>query len=301
MIIKDSVLGNFIALLATWLIALPAFASEDSSKVVDLILVAGQSNAVGFDAPASDLPSNPIDEQVLFWWKCGDPPPDRHDSSSGGWTTLRPQGKGDPKPKDLAARQYGNFAQEAGGFGPEISLARQLLKKQPDTGLAVLKVAFSGTGIRRDWNPADRTGKSGACFRALVEEFKTATEVAKKRGIRLRPRAMIWVQGESDANAGDHLHYADALTGLIAAVRRNLESPDLKVLTAFNTSFGGGENAFIGKIVDAQKAVSAADTNVEYVDTSKATTANRFHYDAKGTLDVGRWFADALIELESQR
>ena len=33
----------------------------------DLILVAGQSNAVGFDAYAEELPADPRDADTMFW------------------------------------------------------------------------------------------------------------------------------------------------------------------------------------------------------------------------------------------
>ena len=43
---------------------------------VDLLIVAGQSNAVGYDAKPSELPKNEADREIRFWWRCGDPPPD---------------------------------------------------------------------------------------------------------------------------------------------------------------------------------------------------------------------------------
>lgn len=115
-------------------------------KVVDLILVAGQSNAVGFHTRASELPRDPSDHKVMFWWKCGDPPADEFDSSSNQeWTTLKPQPKGKPKlPK--RGMNYGNFACDEGGFGPEIGLARTLLERQPDRPLAIVKVAVDDWG-----------------------------------------------------------------------------------------------------------------------------------------------------------
>jgi len=56
-----------------------------------LILVAGQSNAVGFDAKPTELPPNKLDKDVMFWWRCGDPLPDEHDSIGATWSHLQPQ------------------------------------------------------------------------------------------------------------------------------------------------------------------------------------------------------------------
>ena len=88
--------------------------------------------------------------------KTGDPPPDSHDSSSNAWQPLSPQPRGKPAHQKSAPRQYGNFAHSEGGFGPEISFARHLLKTNPERKIAILKVAFSGTSIPQDWDPAKK-------------------------------------------------------------------------------------------------------------------------------------------------
>jgi hypothetical protein len=96
-----------LALLSPWIQA------DDR----DLIIVAGQSNAVGFDALASELPPSDADREILFWWRVGDPPPDQHDVTSGNrWTHLQAQPQGSPRvtqtpdEKKATPRQYGNFA-----------------------------------------------------------------------------------------------------------------------------------------------------------------------------------------------
>lgn len=271
-------------------------ASQPSA--VDLYLVAGQSNAVGFDANPAQLPADPADKEILLWWRCGDPPPDDHDSTSRGqWTFLQPQPRGHPAMPG-EARQYGNFSHREGGFGPEMGFARELYARGRRK-MAVIKVAFSGTGMWADWNFADARGE-GPCYRALVTETKLAIAVAKENGIALRVRALVWVQGESDANARDAANYETALSGMLSALRRDLNSPGLFALLGFNTQLSGGENPFVEKIVDAQKAIAIRDSRCSYVDTSGATVANAYHFDAAGMLDVGRRFAKALLNLESR-
>ncbi len=275
----------------------------------DLVLVAGQSNAVGYDAYASDLPADPEDEKVLFWWRCGDPPPDAHDSAGARqWATLRPQPAGTPMPKinesgDTASglkRQYGNFGKAEGGFGPEMGFARAW-REQGDAPLAIVKVAFSGTSLATDWNPDD-PGSGGACYRALVEESKTAIVAAKARGITLRLRALLWVQGESDANAKAAPRYEEALGTMLAQLREDLESPGLVALLAVNTRFGDGSNPHLPVIVAAQKALAEQDPLCLYMDTTGAETLvpRHIHFTAAGTLEVGRRFATALADLEKQ-
>ena len=285
--------------LLGWLLALGGIHTGCHSlagrpETMDVVLVAGQSNAVGYDARPDQLPADPADREIWFWWRCGDPPPDEHDSTSGGkWTYLQPQPRGQPKlPK--SGRQYGNFAQPEGGFGPEMGLARELRAREKRP-LAVVKAAFSGTGLRGDWNP---TGEGGECYRALVAETRAALASALARGVSLRLRALIWVQGESDANAQDAAVYEQALGGMIAALRCDLAAPDLPALLAVNTRFGGGRNAFMPQIIAAQQALAAKDRHCVYVDTEGAAIANAVHFNAEGTLEVGRRFAQALLRLE---
>lgn len=275
----------------------------------DLILVAGQSNAVGFDAYPSELLADPADKDVLFWWRCGDPPPDEYDSTcQGQWMPLQPQPRGKPLARNSGARgertlglqrQYGNFAKPAGGFGPEMGLARELRAKggQP---LAIVKVAFSGTGMRTDWNPADR-GDGGACYRALVSETQAAIAAAKAQSVTLHLRALVWVQGESDANAQDAPRYEPALRAMLTALRTDLEAPQLIALLGVNTRFGNDRNPFVPKIIEAQQAIAARDHCCAYVDTAGAETLlpSRTHFTAAGTLEVGRRFAAALLKLEA--
>ena len=273
--------------------------SSPAAETRDLLLIAGQSNAVGYDAKPSELPADAADKDVLFWFRAGDPPPDEFDTTSGGkWTHLQPQPKGNPAPKTKGPRQYGNFSGPDGGFGPELGLARALVAKEKQP-LAIVKAAWSGTGMAQDWNPAD-AGPGGSCYRALVSETKAAIAAAQAQGITLRPRALAWVQGESDANATAAPRYTQALGDMIAALRKDLAAPQLIALVAVNTQFGGGKNAFMPKIVEAQQALAAKDPRCAYVDTASATLANNAHFDTAGTLDVGRRFADALVKVEAK-
>ncbi len=145
-----------LQLMSTLLIGL--FGNSSADVPVELFIVAGQSNAVGYDAKPSELPKDDADQAIMFWWQCGDPPPDQHDSTSGGqWLRLQPQPKANPiKPvNNLPARQYGNFTDPAGGFGPEIGFARAR-HAQRKRAVAIVKTAWSGTAISTDWKLPER-------------------------------------------------------------------------------------------------------------------------------------------------
>ena len=270
----------------------------------DLILVAGQSNAVGFDAYAEELPADPRDADTMFWWRVGDPPPDEFDGTSARqWTTLQFQPRTPAMPAidgKKVARQYGNFnLKTKGGFGPEIGMIRTLTTKE-SRPVAVIKTAFSGTSVAGDWN-VGLPGKADACYRAMIDEAKAALAAAQAKGVTLRPRAFVWVQGESDANAKDSSVYAANLTKMLQSLRADLSAPDLILLLGVNTRFGNGKNAFMPKVVEAQKEVAATLPRARYVDTAGAETLppSHTHFTAVGTLEVGRRYAEALLAAET--
>ena len=277
-----------------------------AAETRDLILVAGQSNAVGYDAYAEELPANPKDSATMFWWRVGDPPPDEFDGTSARqWTTLQFQ----PRTPAMTAvdgkkvgRQYGNFNKKTkGGFGPEIGMVRTLATKE-SRPLAVIKTAFSGTSVAGDWN-VGLPGKADPCYRAMIDEAKAAIASAKAKDITLRARAFVWVQGESDANAKDAPAYVANLSAMLQRLRADLNAPDMILLLGVNTRFGNGKNAFMPKIIDAQKAVAAALPRARYVDTAGAATLppSHTHFTAAGTLEVGRRYAEALLSFESAK
>ncbi len=63
---------------ASLLFALLCVLCDQSSaaETRDLLLIAGQSNAVGYDAKPAELPADDADKQVMFWFRAGDPPPE---------------------------------------------------------------------------------------------------------------------------------------------------------------------------------------------------------------------------------
>ena len=240
----------------------------------------------------------------MFWWRVGDPPPDEFDGTSARqWSTLQFQPRTPAMEGDAAkkvGRQYGNFNKKSkGGFGPEIGMVRTLATKE-SRPLAVIKTAFSGTSVAADWN-VGLPGKADACYRAMIDEAKAAITSARAKDITLRPRAFVWVQGESDANAKDAPVYVANLSAMLKSLRTELGAPDLILLLGVNTRFGNGKNAFMPKVIAAQQEVAAALPRARYVDTAGAETLSpsHTHFTADGTLEIGRRYAEALLAAET--
>jgi hypothetical protein len=277
-------------------------AAADNS--IDLLIVAGQSNAVGFDTDPAKLDTDDLDASIRFRFRIGDPPPDQHDSISplNKWSVLSAQPLGQPGPKS-ESRQYGNFSNPLGGFGPEVSFARRIKRRDLQVGgikreLAVVKVAFSGTSVADDWDPMGE-GKRGACYRALVEELRSVQSLIAAEGKTINFRGLAWVQGESDANEKDAPKYAERLKAMFETLRRDINTARLPILVSVNVHFHEGKNKFMPDIIAAQKRVGHELHDCRYVDTSGAGLANPVHFNTEGTIDVGKRFASALLAIES--
>jgi hypothetical protein len=275
----------------------PGWAGERHAGTVDLLIVAGQSNAVGFDTSARELPSSYLDKEVLFWWRCGAPPADNLDSTSKHqWTSLQAQ----PDQTQILSPEIKplnrNFQSPEGGFGPEIGLARTLLRQQPGQPLAIIKIAYNGTSVTEWQRPV---GKKFNCYQALVSETKLAIREAEKKGLTMRLRALIWVQGESDGNNLYAGQYEHNLKTMIIALRRDLNAPGLIVLLGFNTDFKAGSPA-VQQVVQAQKNLAAEHKLIAYVNSRNCAMANGVHFSSKGTMELGRLFAKKLILTEKK-
>jgi lysophospholipase L1-like esterase len=116
----------------------------------------------------------------------------------------------------------------------------------------------------------------------------------------LRVRALVWVQGESDANAKDAPLYGANLTRMLEKLRADLAAPEMILLLGVNTRFGNGNNQFMPGVIESQKSVAAKLSRTRYVDTDGAETLppSHTHFTAQGTLEIGRRYAEALLEVE---
>jgi hypothetical protein len=133
----------------------------------------------------------------------------------------------------------------------------------------------------------------------MMETLQAAISSAQTDGVTLHPRALIWVQGESDATAAFAPHYASNLAYLISRLRIDIKAPGMMAWIGVNTRFGNGKNPHMPRIIESQKKVAALDSLTQYVDTAGAETLppNHTHFTSKGTLEVGERFASALLAL----
>ncbi len=269
----------------------PAIASP-GAEPVRIFVVAGQSNAVGAGAAASQLPTELLAPQrdVRFWFEIG-PADGVHDlamrvSSGGKFVPLAHQ-------TDASARTFGGAID---GFGPELRLGRALADSQGDD-VAIVKFAFNGSSLASDWN----SDIPGSLYGQMIRRVRLARTSLELAGHPTSIGGVLWMQGESDAASSDDAWlYAERLTKLITRARADLGHPTLPFVIgrvdAHIDSAEGYSLPYVNVIRQQQQFVA---TNVPYtslVDTDDLTlTADHLHFDWKGELDLGLRFASEYL------
>ena len=250
-------------------LALSVLATTASGNVVKVILLGGQSNAVG-QGNNSGLPTSPVNLQlpqddVLFYYTGG-----------GGLTTLR-SGSG--------GVTMGSEAK----FGVEVTFGREIADANPSVTYAIIKHAESGTALYNDWAPG--TGPSYTAFRNTVAAGLAALQNA---GYTTEIVGMLWHQGESDALEGQQANYANNLTAFIADIRSRYGA-NLPFLIGEIRQNGGAYNV----VVNTQSAIAAADPFARFVPATDLSFYDFFHFDAAGLITLGERFATAFLDLVS--
>ncbi len=280
-----------------------------------LYLLAGQSNMVGF-GQNHELPAElqrPQEGVMIF---CGNSAVDG-DTKAGGlgkWATLEPGfGAGfttDGKTNKLSDR-----------FGCEIGLAAQLREKHPKAKIAIIKYSRGGTsidiasGVRfgcwdPDYNDGDGAGRGVNQYDHCLTTIRNALAVRDIDGDgeadRLIPMGIVWMQGESDAYQSEAAAKAyrgnlEKLMNLLSAALRHDDLP-----TAVGRISDSGMDETDGKIWNFGEIVRQAQASFanDHAHVKLITTTDNYgysdpyHYDSAGFLDLGRQFANALIELQ---
>jgi hypothetical protein len=183
---------------------------------VSIVIVAGQSNAVGLGSPARTSTglnlitstATPADRAVKLAW---DQPVDAIPAVEG-LGAAGPVALNTPQ-----LRAWGSKAQiGAQYFGPEIDAARALYH-DGETDIVVLKVAMSGTTLASPSAPW--AARKGALYKLLVKDVATLQAREAALGVSATVGAVVWYQGEFDATPENAPYYPAALKAFVLDLR----------------------------------------------------------------------------------
>lgn len=288
-----------------------------AENVIDIYLIAGQSNAAGYSNRGTHR-----DVYKNVWF-------------SGEIDKIRATGKTsmslmDPVTyKKTVTPTFGRFN---GNIGPEYGMA-EIFNEYYDgnkTPVLLFKSAAGGTALNNDtsgqsgdygnWYPRSlwpdgkvdpKNSPTGVQYYNLVENFKLIYAKLVEDGYTPKVRGMVWMQGEADL--GRHIAYKKLLKTFITDIREdiasitgdseNLEMPF--IIGKIATTFAYYNNSNVPAFNKMQDAVAAEMKNVYTIETSdliivgeggKIVGSDQWHFNADDAVTLGNRFAEKLLE-----
>jgi hypothetical protein len=237
-----------------------------------LIVVAGQSNALGYTLGPADLPPHlrrPI-AKVQIW-----------DPARQAFAPLQP------------AVNTGSPA-NPGVWGPEAQLAFRWSQDHACGDLRIVKYARGETGLAasprgRDWSPSSRD----EVWDKATSELDAAKAALKAQGLSVQVGAVFWMQGETDAqDAAKALAYRQNLTDLVMRIRARWGDDETKIYIG-QIDRPPGSTGW-EKVRQAQAAVAASVPGVRLIDTDPfpRQAADKTHLTGQGQVQLGDGFYD---------
>ncbi len=281
--------------------AIPSLAQATTVKQYDLIVIAGQSNAVGRHYGFAPPTSNTIDSDIEIYFNN-----DEHNfggagsnTDSGGWTAL-----------NTAQYAKGNTSNRV--YGPEISLARALYSRNSDYAnpnvnreLRVFKFAHGGTSLVTDeptrFNWASYYSSGQGLLKLLQDEWNNVKESDANYNLI----GFYWIQGEKDAN--NDVSTNNYYTGLVTLMDGIADTFGGSVNTvpfymAHLQEDGLKSNNVASNVVAAQQQIVETYSNAQIVNTDvlgygipelKRKSDDILHYHRLGQYNLGIRLADA--------
>ena len=280
-----------------------------SGKEYKLYYLGGQSNMDGMGY-VSEIPESlnaPVTGVMIFHGNMAKD--DTLVDGRGIWSDLRP-GHGRGFESDGVANTYSDR------FGVELTFGRRLRELDPGANIALIKYSRGGTSIASEaarkfgcWDPdySDSTGiNQYDHFLATVRNALSVSDIDGDGGAdRLIPSGIIWMQGESDAYFSREVagRYETNLKKLMDVMRAAFRLDDLPVVIGRISDSGQDED---GKVWDYSDIVRMAQLSFVLKDVCAALVtstdeygfSDKYHYDSAGYIDLGKKFAEAVLELE---
>jgi hypothetical protein len=228
-----------------------------------VFLMAGQSNMAGRGAiEAQDLVTDP---RILSI------------DEQGAWIT---------------AKEPLHFYEPAGaGLDCGMSFARELLQYVPDSVcIAMIPCAVGGSSVYQWLGDSVHRGVQ------LLTNFKQKVQISTGKGVI---KAVLWHQGERNANADDIASYKEALNNLFFKFRTLTARHDLPIIMGELGRFAEPpeKQSYFNDINDIIHSVAGEDPHIYYISSEGLTDkGDNLHFDARSQRELGRRYAQKYKE-----
>ena len=266
---------------------------------VDVVVISGQSNAVGC-THSECIPDSISSEKYLEYFN-GYP---TIQIAFDSWTKDWPASGGVTFYSQNASRQN-DFVKVTLGqgngpytFGPEIGIAEAMHEKYANK-LFLIKYACGASNLKDDW-----TTRKSPMYGRFIEYVKLQMNNLVKKGYAPKIKAFCWMQGEGDSYPGYHQVYQDNLREFVSNVREDLKDLYESKLPFIDAGISNSpEWQFYREVNDAKKAFAEESEDNTFIDTIAAglhvdkepfTTVDMCHYDSESEVLLGHLFAEAF-------
>ncbi len=272
--------------------------SKPQPKPVDVVLISGQSNAVGCTR-ASAIKDWPNGTSKFYEYCEGFP---QIQIAYDCWTKDI-QNDGHPifysqntSKDDTFFKVMLGQGNSTSNFGPEIGIAEELHEKYANK-LFLIKYACGASNLKDDW-----TKRDSPMYGRFISYVKKQIQNLKDMGYVPTIKAFCWMQGEGDSYEGYYQVYYDNLKEFVTNVRTDLKELSGNVDMPFIDA--GINNSpqwqYYRKVNEAKKQFADESPNNFYIDTIEAGLhtnqepvgdVDTAHYDSESQLLLGKLFA----------
>lgn len=305
-----------------------AFAEEAQLKDIDVYLIAGQSNGVGYTAVDSESEQAEIAKDERY----------RNGFDDVMYYGYVECNKDTTLPANIALRsvKLGKGADSQGKtretkyetFGPELGMAKYFADNGiANTNYGIIKYAAGGTAIYDEftsnmgsqygnWMSPSLVAKygkgsatlTGLCYANFLTTVRQGLKAYKDNGYNPVIKGLAWMQGESESqSANNSKRYAELLSTMIADMRKDLTeisgqnlSELLTVVAKIPSKYKDvvSSAAYVDVVRAQMDAVAENDADVITIDNDFVTLpgTDNHHYNVPDMLQVGYNFAEAFIE-----
>lgn len=195
-----------------------------------------------------------------------------------------------------------------GYFGPELGMAEKLSALYPNEKFFIIKYAWGGTNLFKQWLSPSSKGKTGDLYKALISYVKTSVQYLCSKNYDVEIAGMCWMQGESDSFSVENAtKYETHLRNFILDTRKDFckyadgDVPFIDAYIADNPVYW----VYCDLVNEAKRKVAQSVQNTALVDTiAHGLTCNEepedepdlAHYDSLSELKLGNLFIEELVK-----
>ncbi len=192
-------------------------------------------------------------------------------------------------------------------FGPEVGMAEMISALDPQKQVYIIKYTYGGTTLYNEWrSPSSKN--TGRLYTAAVEFVLEQCQALEERELYPVIKAVCWMQGESDAEGAGYATYETLEANFVKDLRN-----DLAYYKPVDSEIGfvdAGISQCVAwthyqKVNGDKQLLAARDEYHDYIDTIGAGlkcnaepvgAPDIYHYDSKSMVELGRLFAQVLLE-----